>query len=106
MPKWWGQISERPHSQLFGVYPDTLGLSFSNNVNINTIISRKGHRKRNLCFKNYGTVPGDIPGGLMAKTLTLDAGDVGLMPGQGTRSHMLQLKIPMLQLKTQRSQRG
>ena len=41
----------------------------------------------------------------MAKTLTLDAGDLGLMPGQGTRSHMLQLKIPMLQLKTQRSQR-
>ena len=50
MSKWWGQISEWPHSQLFGVYPDTLGLSFSNNVNINTIISRKGQRKGNLNF--------------------------------------------------------
>ena len=106
MPKWWGQISERPHSQLFGVRPDTLGFSCSNKVNINTIISRKGQRKRNLCFKNYSTVPGNIPGGPMAKILTLDAGDLGLMPGQGTRSHILQLKIPCVATKDPAQSKG
>ena len=40
----------------------------------------------------------------MAKTLTLDAGDLGLMPGQGTRSHMLQLNIPKATTKTWCSQ--
>lgn len=77
MSKWWGQISEWPHSQLFGVRPDTLGLSFSNKVNSNTIISRKGQRKGNLYFKKYCAVPGDILGGPVAQALALDAGDLG-----------------------------
>ena len=29
-----------------------------------------------------------------------NAGDLGLIPGQGTRSHVLQLGVHMLQLKT------
>ena len=33
----------------------------------------------------------DFPGGLVAPTLQ---GAPGLIPGQGTRPHMLQLKIP------------
>ena len=28
-----------------------------------------------------------------------NAGDPGSIPGQGTRSHMLQLRVPMLQLR-------
>ena len=32
------------------------------------------------------------------------AGGLGLIPGQGTRSHMLQLKILPAQTKTQHSQ--
>ena len=38
----------------------------------------------------------------MLQWLTLhtpNAGGPGLIPGQGTRSHMLQLRIPMPQLK-------
>ena len=30
----------------------------------------------------------------MAKSLACNAGGLGLIPGQGTRSHMLQLKGP------------
>ena len=106
MSKWWGQISEWPHSQLFGVCPDTFGLSFSNKVNINTIISRKGQRKGNLYFKKYCTGPGDTPGGPVSKAPALDAGDLGLTPGQGTRSHMLQLKIPCVATKDPEQSKG
>ena len=43
----------------------------------------------------------------MAQWLRLcapNAGDLGLIPGQGTRSHMLQLKILHATTKTQGSQ--
>ena len=30
---------------------------------------------------------------------TLNSGDLGLIPGQGTISHMLQLRVDMLQLR-------
>ena len=40
----------------------------------------------------------------MAKTPHSNAGGPGLIPGQGTRSHMLQLKIPSVTTKTQHSQ--
>ena len=45
--------------------------------------------------------------GLMVQRLRLcapNAGGLGSIPGQGTRSHMLQLKIPHAATKTQRSQ--
>ena len=41
----------------------------------------------------------DLPGGPVAKTLHSNTGDKGLITGQGIRSHMLQLSVPMLQLK-------
>ena len=34
----------------------------------------------------------DIPGGPVSKLCTPNAGDPGSIPGQGTRSHMLQLR--------------
>ena len=40
----------------------------------------------------------------MAKSLARNAGSRGLIPGQGTRSHMLQLKGPHATTKTQYSQ--
>ena len=46
---------------------------------------------------------GDLPGGLLTKNWEPDlqapnAGGPGSIPGQGTRSHMLQLRAPMPQL--------
>ena len=41
----------------------------------------------------------DIPGGPVAKTLHSNAGDLGLIPGQETRSHLMQLSVPLPQLK-------
>lgn len=41
----------------------------------------------------------DFPGGPLAKTSTPSTRDLGLNPGQGTRSHMLQLRALMAQLK-------
>ena len=46
----------------------------------------------------------DFPGGPVAKSLARNAGSRGLIPGQGTRSHMLQLKGPHATTKTQYSQ--
>ena len=37
-------------------------------------------------------VRGDFPGGLVAKTLCFQCRGPGSFPGQGTRSHMLQLR--------------
>ena len=42
----------------------------------------------------------DFPGGPVAKICTPNAGSLGLIPGQGTRPHMPQLRVFMLQLKT------
>ena len=36
------------------------------------------------------------------RLLTSNAGGLGLVPGQGTRSHVPQLKIPHVAIKTQR----
>ena len=44
---------------------------------------------------------GDFPGGPVAKTPPSNAGGPGLIPGQGTRSHVPQLKI--LRAATKRS---
>ena len=41
----------------------------------------------------------DFPGSPMAKTPHSNAGGPGLIPGQRARSHMLQLRAGMLQLK-------
>ena len=43
----------------------------------------------------------DFPGGLVQwlRLRAPNAGDLGLIPGLGTRSHMLQLRVCMLQLK-------
>ena len=35
----------------------------------------------------------DFPGGSVAKISALSAGGVGLIPHQGTRPHMLQLRL-------------
>ena len=44
---------------------------------------------------------GDFPGGPVATTLALNAGGPGSISGRGTRSHMPQLIVHMLQLKIQ-----
>ena len=41
----------------------------------------------------------DFPGGPVAKTLCSNAGGPGSIPGQGTRSHMLQIRACMPHLK-------
>ena len=41
----------------------------------------------------------DFPSGPVAKTPTPNAGGWGLIPGQGTRSRMLQLKISRIMTK-------
>ena len=43
----------------------------------------------------------DFPGGPVVKNMPSEAGDVGSIPGQGTRSHMPQLKIPHDSMKTE-----
>jgi len=40
-----------------------------------------------------------LPGGPVAETLQLSCGGPGSVPGQGTRSHMPQLRVHTLQLK-------
>ena len=42
---------------------------------------------------------GDFPGGPAAKTLHSQCRALGLIPGQGTRSHMPQVSVQRLQLK-------
>ena len=46
----------------------------------------------------------DLPGGPVAKTLHSQCRGLGSIPRQGTRSHMLQPKIPHAETKTQCSQ--
>ena len=46
-----------------------------------------------------GRESGDFPGGAVAETLHLQCGGLGSVPGQGTRAHMPQLRVHMLQLK-------
>ena len=46
----------------------------------------------------------DFPGGRVTRPHTPNAGDLGLIPGQGTRSPILQPKIPHASTKTQCSQ--
>ena len=41
----------------------------------------------------------DFPGGPVAKTLSSKAGGLGLIPVQGARSHMPQLRVHMPQWK-------
>ena len=41
-----------------------------------------------------------FPGGPVAKTPSSHAGSPGSIPGQGARSHMLQLKILYVAMKT------
>ena len=45
----------------------------------------------------------ELPGGPVAKTQDPNAGELGSMPGQGTRSHMLQLS-PSAAKKIKKSQ--
>ena len=42
---------------------------------------------------------GDLPDGQWLRPCAHDGGGPGLIPGLGTRSHMLQLRVYMLQLK-------
>ena len=46
----------------------------------------------------------DVPGGPVTRRHTSNAGDLGLIPGQGTRSPILQLKILHASIKTRCSQ--
>ena len=41
----------------------------------------------------------DFPGGPVAKTPRSQGGGPGSVSGQGTKSHMLQLRVCMLQLR-------
>ena len=45
------------------------------------------------------TISTDIRGGPVGKTLCSSAGGLGLIPGQGIKSHMLKLRVHMQQLK-------
>ena len=47
----------------------------------------------------YKDNPQDFPGGPVAKTLCSQGRALGSIPGQGTRSHMLQLRPCMPQVK-------
>ena len=42
----------------------------------------------------------DFPGGLVAKTPCSQQGGLGSIPGQGTRPHMLQLRVCMPQQRS------
>ena len=42
---------------------------------------------------------GDFPGASVTRLHAPKVGGLGSIPGQGTRSHMLQLRVYMLQLK-------
>ena len=57
-------------------------------------------------FKRLKDQYRNFPGGPVAKTHTPNAEDLGLIPGQGTRSHMPQLRSKILSAsnKTQCSQ--
>ena len=46
----------------------------------------------------------DFPGGPVAKTSHSQCKGPGSTPGQGTKSHMPQLRVPMLILKTEESE--
>ena len=75
---------------------NNLKRKFKNNPTYNS------NNKKNKSFKNkfIGT-------SLVVQRLRLcapNAGDPGLIPGQGVRSRMLQLKIPHATTKTRRSQ--
>ena len=48
--------------------------------------------------RNNNTVNRDFPGGQWLKCHTPNVGDLGSIPGQGTRSQMLQLRVHMLYL--------
>ena len=50
-----------------------------------------------LALLNYN--PRNFPGGPVTRSLCFQCRDQGLIPGQGIRSHMPQLKVRMLQLK-------
>lgn len=52
----------------------------------------------------YKKDSGDLPAGLVAKTLGSSAGGLGLILGQGTKSHVQRLRVHMPQLKTQCNQ--
>ena len=49
-------------------------------------------------FSSILSIFWDIPGGPVAKTSCSQCRGPGLIPGQGTRSHMLQVRVHMLQL--------
>ena len=68
-----------------------------------------GHfSKEDICRANKHTPGKDDQGtSLVVQWLRLhdpNAGGLGSIPGQGTRSHMLQLKVPHAATKTQHSQ--
>ena len=56
------------------------------------------------CLNLYKSEVRDFPGGPVAKTQHSSAGGPGLIPGQGTRSHMPQPKILSATTKTWSSQ--
>ena len=66
---------------------------------------RKKHRKKLEYIewdkKIHRRAERDFPGGLVQwlRLQAPNAEDLGLIPGLGTRSHMLQLRVCMLQLK-------
>ena len=52
-----------------------------------------------LHCKLFRSIPGDFPGGLAAKTPHSQYRGLGIIPGQGTRPHMPQLRVRMPQLR-------
>ena len=62
------------------------------------------HLSLPLNFEVFKAHRWDFPSGPMAKTLHSQCSRLGSIPGQGTRSHMLQLKILHSTTKTRSSQ--
>ena len=73
--------------------------------NIPMAIQRQGQKERNIRLPKVVEVIkfqclGDFPGGPVARTLHCQCSDSGLIPGQGARSHMSQIKIPHATIKS------
>ena len=59
----------------------------------------KNYNEKNASKAATKILQGDFPAGPVAEILALNAGDLGSIPDQGTRSHMLPLRVHMIQIK-------
>ena len=60
---------------------------------------KKKKKKRPSVRWEYKKDSGDLPGGGWLRLHAPSAGGLGLIPGQGTKSHVQQLRVHMPQLR-------